>query len=78
MDRMLNVLATFVLVFLAFAGSAEAYIGPGVGVGTIGVVLGILGSLFLALFAVVYYPLKRAFKKSKAKSEPEQTQEEEA
>ncbi len=41
---------------------ALAYIGPGMGAGTLGVILGLLGSVLLALFAFFWYPLKRAFK----------------
>ena len=44
---------------------ANAYIGPGLGAGTIGVILGVIGSLFIALFAIIWYPLKRLFKKKK-------------
>lgn len=43
--------------------SAYAYIGPGMGAGTIGVILGIFMSIFLALFAILWYPFKRLFKK---------------
>ncbi len=50
-----------------WSGLVEAYIGPGLGAGTIGVILGILASIFLALLAVVYYPIKRALKNRKAK-----------
>jgi len=45
---------------------AEAYIGPGVGAGTIAVVLGILASIVMAFFAVLWYPVKRMIKKCKA------------
>ncbi|PIP03098.1 MAG: hypothetical protein COX55_01715, partial [Zetaproteobacteria bacterium CG23_combo_of_CG06-09_8_20_14_all_54_7] len=45
--------------------NAYAYIGPGLGIGTIGAVLGILGSLVLALIAIIWYPLKRLFKKKR-------------
>ena len=48
---------------------AYAYLGPGMGAGTIAVALGILSSIFLALFAVVYYPFKRMLKKKKAEKE---------
>ena len=48
---------------------AYAYLGPGMGAGTIAVALGILGSIFLALFAVVYYPFKRMLKRKKAEKE---------
>lgn len=44
---------------------AYAYVGPGLGAGTIGVVLGIIGSIFIALFAIIWYPLKRLFKKNR-------------
>ncbi|MFH1405583.1 MAG: hypothetical protein ABIH21_05885 [Patescibacteria group bacterium] len=42
--------------------TAEAYIGPGLGTGVIGVVVGILTSIVLMLMAIVWYPLKRLFK----------------
>lgn len=45
------------------------YIGPGLGGGVITAVLGFLTSIFLALFAIIWYPIKRLiqkFKKSKA------------
>ncbi len=44
---------------------ANAYIGPGLGAGTIGVILGVVGSVFIAIFAIVWYPLKRLLKKNK-------------
>ena len=53
-----------------FSSSVFAYIGPGLGVGTVGVILGVIGSLFLALFAIFWYPVKRLVKKSK-KPQPE-------
>ncbi len=46
---------------------ANAYVGPGLGAGTIGVILGIIGSIFIAIFAIVWYPLKRLLKKNKQK-----------
>jgi len=42
--------------------AALAYIGPGVGAGAIGAVLGVIGSIFLAIFAIVWYPVKRMLK----------------
>ena len=52
-------------LIIIFPDYANAYIGPGLGAGTIGVILGIIGSLFIALFAIIWYPLKRLFKKKK-------------
>jgi uncharacterized membrane protein YhiD involved in acid resistance len=48
-------------VVLAAPATAFAYVGPGLGAGTLAVVLGIIGSILLALFAIVWYPLKRLF-----------------
>ncbi len=45
---------------------AHAYLGPGLGAGTISVVLGVLASIFLAVFAIVWYPFKRWRNKRKA------------
>lgn len=53
-------LVTAILVLQPAA--ASAYIGPGVGAGAIAAVLGVLGSVFLAIVAVVYYPIKRMLK----------------
>lgn len=48
--------------------AAHAYIGPGAGAGTIAVVLGVIASIFLALIAIVWYPLKRLIKGRKSSS----------
>ncbi len=40
-----------------------AYVGPTLGLGTIGVILGIIGSALLAVFAIFWYPIKRLYKK---------------
>ncbi len=53
--------------FFLYPSMTEAYIGPGMGASTIAVVLALIGSILLAIFAVVYYPIKRLFKKSKKK-----------
>jgi hypothetical protein len=45
--------------------AAHAYIGPGAGAGTIAVVLGILSSIFLAFVGIVWYPIKRLFRRRK-------------
>ena len=44
---------------LFFPLVVHAYIGPGMGLGMIGVILGILGAIVLALFAILWYPFKR-------------------
>jgi hypothetical protein len=49
---------------------AAACIGPGVGAGAVAAVLGVLGSIFLAIVAVLYYPIKRLLKGRKPKAAP--------
>jgi hypothetical protein len=52
-----------VILVLLLPLNAEAYVGPGLGLGTIGVVLGTVLSVFLALIAIIWYPFKRLLKK---------------
>ncbi|MEL6265915.1 MAG: hypothetical protein AAFR52_09765 [Pseudomonadota bacterium] len=62
---MRNGLFIFAMVALA-ATPAAAYIGPGIGAGTIAVVLGVLASIVMAFVAILWYPVKRMLKKKKA------------
>ena len=55
----------FMLVFL-IPTISFAYVGPGLGAGTIGVILGAIAAVFLALFAVIWYPIKRLIKKKRS------------
>jgi len=52
-------------VMLATASPASAYLGPGLGLGAIGAVFGVIGSLFLGLAAIIWYPVKRLMRKLK-------------
>lgn len=44
-----------------------AYIGPGMGGGAIVAVIGFFAAFFLAIFGIIYYPIKRAIKNKKNK-----------
>ena len=44
-----------------------AYIGPGMGGGVIAIVVGFFAAIFLALWGILYYPIKRALKRRKDK-----------
>ena len=57
------------LPLLALAEPAQAYIGPGAGAGTIAVVLGILASIAMTFFALLWYPIKRILKKRAVRTE---------
>jgi O-antigen/teichoic acid export membrane protein len=55
-----------ILLISAFlADNAFAYVGPGLGLGAIGAFLGIIVAVFLAIVGVIWYPLKRIFRKLK-------------
>ncbi len=45
-----------------------AYIGPGMSGGLIATILGILLSILLTIFGILYYPIKRFLKNRKSKS----------
>ena len=52
-----------ILIFGLFPVSTQAYLGPGLGAGAVATALGLLASIFLAIAAILYYPIKRALKK---------------
>ena len=56
--------------------SANAYVGPG-RAGALATVIGVITSLFLAIVAVVYYPIKRLIKKLKSSTPIEEEEQEE-
>ena len=47
-----------------------AYIGPGMGGGVLAAIFGFFAAILLALFAILYYPIKRALKNRKNKKSP--------
>jgi hypothetical protein len=55
------------LVILLLFSPIYAYIGPGASTGLIATILGIIGSIFLAIFGILYYPIKRFLKNRKKK-----------
>ena len=60
----MKILFTAILAFISLP--AQAYIGPGLGAGAIPATLGVLGAILLAIFGILYYPIKRFIKKRKA------------
>jgi TM2 domain-containing membrane protein YozV len=69
MPRILpSFLAALACAAILIPGAAEAYIGPGVGAGAFAAVMGVLGSIFLAIVGVIYYPIKRMLKRKKSSS----------
>ena len=58
----ITVLFIWILVVLCPL-AAHAYVGPGMGVGALGVILGILASIFFAIVGIFWYPIKRLIRK---------------
>ena len=53
------------ICFLLYSPLALAYIGPGLGAGMVATVLGLLVGLMMLLVGIVWYPLKRLFRRLK-------------
>ena len=55
-----------ILIVLTIASSsAEAYVGPGLGLGVLGALIGGILAFFLAILGLFWYPIKRLLKKKK-------------
>jgi hypothetical protein len=63
-------LVLLLAIILLFPLNGYAYIGPGLGIGTIGAVFGILLSLFMTLLSILWYPFKILIRKIR-KKEPD-------
>lgn len=71
----MRLIAVFSGLFVALApGVAYAYVGPGLGLGAVVAVLTVIFSSILAVFAIVWYPVKRLFRKFKRSSAVEEDQ----
>jgi hypothetical protein len=56
------------ILLMLTPGLAQAYGGPGVGLGAISVVLGIVGSVFLMTLSLIWYPVKRLIRSMRGRS----------
>jgi hypothetical protein len=48
--------------------AAQAYTGPGLGLGAVGVAFGLIGSILLAIVSVVWYPVKRLVRRIRGRA----------
>ena len=58
---------TLAIVAAFLSPVAVAYIGPGMGLGTLAVVFGVIASVLLAIVAMVWYPLKKLFRRVRSR-----------
>lgn len=61
------------VLLLLSSWPASAYIGPGLGLGALGVILGLLLSIILAIAAIFWYPIKRIFRRKKVAIDEQET-----
>ena len=71
---MMRVFIFSIFAFIIFAGNAWAYVGPGLGLGVVGALVGLIVAVFLSIVGLVWYPVKRLLKKFRfIKSEKKST-----
>jgi len=61
------ILLTFLI--LAPVSPAIAYIGPGAGISVLGSLLGILATSFVAIGAIIFWPVRKYMQRRKARRE---------
>ena len=61
----MNKLFLFLTVFVSMP--AFSYIGPGMSGGVLAAIIGFFVAIFLGLWGILYYPIKRALKNRKKK-----------
>jgi hypothetical protein len=54
-------------IFLFYPAKPYAYIGPGLGLGALGAILGLVFSILLAILGIFWYPIKRLIGKIRSK-----------
>ncbi len=54
-----------ILLLLAVSPGALAYIGPGAGISVLGSLLGILGTIVVAIGAIIFWPIRKLMKRKK-------------
>jgi len=68
----MRLLLPILLIVLLLADPAQAYIGPGLGLGAIGAFFGALLAGLLAILGFFWYPIKRMLRKRKQQKEAQQ------
>lgn len=60
----------FLIIFISFLPiTANAYLGPGISVGVIASILGFVAAIFIAIFGIIYYPIKRYLRDRKKRKD---------
>ncbi|KAB7619691.1 hypothetical protein [Alkalilimnicola sp. S0819] len=51
-------IAPVIVLLLGLTGPAEAYVGPGLGLGVLGALVGAVFAVLLAVLGLIWYPVK--------------------
>lgn len=57
----------FITILFFYSTSANSYIGPGMGGGVIMATLGIVIAIFIGIFSILWFPIKRLLSRKKNK-----------
>lgn len=57
------------LLWLFAATPAQAYMGPGIGLGAVSTALSIVAALLLGLVSILWYPAKRLVRRLRSRSQ---------
>ena len=65
----MTILILPMLLLLVQINTAMAYVGPGAGISVLGSLLSILATIFVAIGAIIFWPLRKYLKRRKARRE---------
>ena len=65
----MTTLILLTLLLLVQINTAMAYVGPGAGISVLGSLLSILATIFVAIGAIIFWPLRKYLKRRKARRE---------
>ena len=65
----MTILILLTLLLLIQINTAMAYVGPGAGISVLGSLLSILATIFVAIGAIIFWPLRKYLKRRKARRE---------
>lgn len=72
MPKTADILLRALVISMLLVNPAVAYIGPGAGISVLGSLLGILATIFVAIGAILFWPIRKFLKRKKARRESTQ------
>lgn len=67
-----------VSLLLALVDPVFAYIGPGAGIPVIGSLFGLIATIFVAIGAILFWPIRKVLKRRKKRAQEQNAQAEQA